>query len=197
MQAKLPLDMVATGLDNLVAWDGQIFLRCDQCEREARVHCRWVADPASLPEAVCKGCGAKLETFARHLLHEVYRCHDCDHHFELDTSKFEDPSCPMCGSYTIETLESELVFPFPATFDQIAPPKLQPLGGVLQDHLEHLQYELRQVVRSEDFAGHLLLGVRFCSRLSMANVTGSVGQNVGWDFAGRKAALLGESASTV
>jgi tetratricopeptide (TPR) repeat protein len=169
MQANLPLDMLATGLDDRVSWDGQIYLRCDQCEREARIHYRWVTDLASFPEAVCTGCGAKLETFARHLLHEVYRCHDCDHHFDLDTSKFEDPSCPVCGSYSIETLESELFFPFPATFDQIAPPKRQQWGVVLQDDLEQLQYELRQAVSSADFAGHLLLGVRFCRRLSIAN----------------------------
>ena len=146
MQANLPLDMLATGLDNLVSCDGQIYLRCDQCEREARVHYRWITDPASFPEAVCTGCGAKLQTFARHLLHEVYRCHDCDHHFELDTSKFEDASCPVCGSFTIETLGSELVCPFPATFDQIAPPKRQPWGVVVQDDLEQLQYELRQEI---------------------------------------------------
>ena len=169
MQASLPLDMLATGLHDRVSWDGQIYLRCDQCEREARIHYRWVTDPASLPEAMCTCCGAKLDTFVRHLLHEVYRCQDCDHLFELDTSKFEDPSCPVCGSYTIETLESEISSPFPATFDQIAPPKPQPWGIVLQDDLDHLQYELQQAVRWADFAGHLLLGVRFCRRLSMVN----------------------------
>lgn len=169
MRANLPFDMLATGLRDRVSWDGQIYLRCDRCERESRVHYRWATDPASFPDGFCTACGTKLETFVRHLLHVLYRCHDCDNRFELDTSQFEDPSCPDCGSYSIQTLESELVIPFPASFDQLAPPKQQPWGIVLQDDLDQLQYELRQAVSWADFAGHLLLAVRFCRRLSMAN----------------------------
>jgi tetratricopeptide (TPR) repeat protein len=169
VDAHLPLDLLATGLQALVSCDGQIYLGCGQCGREARIHYRWVADPARFPEAACAVCGGKLEKFTRHLHHDVYQCRDCQNQFESGNAGFGVLSCGVCGSKALQLLASEIVPPFPPTFDQIAPPKRQPWGVLLRDDLAQMRGELGLSRLSMDFASHLLLNVRFCERLRLAN----------------------------
>lgn len=163
----LPIDMIQTS--SLVSWDGQIYLRCENCNREARLNYKWAVDPANFPESVCANCGSQLKEFVRHLNHGSYRCRDCQNRFESESADFDDLSCAICGSSDLELLASEISPPFPKTFDQIAPPKPEPWGLSVLADLEQVQDELGLSASSLDFAGHLLLNVRFCERLRQVN----------------------------
>jgi tetratricopeptide (TPR) repeat protein len=169
MNTTLPLDMLGRGVQSLVSCDGQIYLGCRECSRESRIHYQWAGDPARFPEGVCGSCGSKLDEFILHLNQDVYRCLDLDHRFETESAGFETPSCSICGSYDLELLATDIVPPFPGSFDQVAPERSQPWGLSLMEDLEQMRYELSLSAHSLDFASHLLLNVRFCERLRLAN----------------------------
>lgn len=63
-----------------------------------------------------------LDSFSVSDNHGVYRCLDCDNRFESDTTGFESLACGICDSAALEILATEILPPFPDTFDQIAPP---------------------------------------------------------------------------
>src|SRR5689334_13151995 len=108
MEAMLLFDLLASGCNDLISCDGQIYLVCEQCAREARLHYRWLADPADFPHYVCSSCGSDVNTFIRHLNHEVYRCRDCENRFESDVTGFESLACDICGSSALEILATEI-----------------------------------------------------------------------------------------
>jgi hypothetical protein len=97
----LPLDLRALGLRQLVSCDGQIYAGFAQCSREARIHCRLLADPARFPEATCACCGGKLDRSIRHLCHDVYCYRDGDNQFESDPPGLVVASGEACGSHAL------------------------------------------------------------------------------------------------
>jgi CHAT domain-containing protein len=169
VEENLPLGIIATGLQDLISCDGQFYMGCARCGREARVHYTLLQDPANRPKAACTACGAQVEGHIRHLFAEVWQCRSCDLKFEVSRAGYEPASCEKCGSHEVELLARELAAPFPPTFDQIAPAKQIPWGVLLEDDLAHMRGELGMMRDSLDFAEHLLLSVRFCQRLELAN----------------------------
>ena len=148
------MELLASGIAEFVSCDGQLYVGCARCGREARVHYRWVAEPAHSLKGVCKTCGSELKDFVRHLFDDVHRCRDCDNRFEWKSAGFDATSCSRCGSSNVELLERQLYPPFPSTFDQIAPPKKHPWGTLLDDDLSHMRSELGLARSQLDFANY-------------------------------------------
>jgi hypothetical protein len=168
-ESTLPHELLVVGLQDFVSCDGQIYFSCERCEREARIHYTWIADPAQRKGIKCAGCGHHVDTVVRHVHREAYRCRDCSTLFDGETAGFERVQCAKCGSYAIEVLDRTLVPDFPGSFDELTPHKRYPWGKVLKDDLEYLRAELRGAGLLMDGPAHLLIAARFCARLRYAN----------------------------
>jgi hypothetical protein len=177
MIIELPNLYAASGYEDDLSFNAQLYVQCPSCgfeERASPLHLTMVS-PDRLQHSPCPQCQQDTRAIVRHRQQTTLSCLDCGTTARVTVVPWEQVRCPRCMSTHLEESDTAIDPPLPAVFGELGERLRLSLGK--QENKEHpwgidgaedagrIFAELDAVEDEPDFYRHVLAAAMFARSL--------------------------------
>jgi tetratricopeptide (TPR) repeat protein len=170
MQVAIPWRLPTTtpkALTSQVSWDGRIYWQCEDCEQETTIDVHAFHEG----EQRCQFCTRKRAgNVVVHAAVVNIVCVDCGQSEIRRTLEFGEERCAKCSSKKLTKAHQGIEPEFPAKFGDFPKPRVW--GESVEDDLESILEEVKNIAPLPDSLAEMLLLVRLTRHLRLTSYQG-------------------------
>jgi hypothetical protein len=174
---ELPVLYHATGYEDDLSYNAQVYVQCPHCSFEERASpvSLLAVDQERLQQSPCPRCEESGRTIVRHREHVTLRCLDCGKTQRVDVAPWEQVRCPNCLSTRLDESDSVIEPTLPSVFGELGerlmlvtgsrPDKMHPWGVDGTEDAGRIMAELSWIADEPDYYRHILMAAMFARSL--------------------------------